>query len=125
MLLPLALLAALHAPVDSVPGKWQIKGDIMGNPLDETCTITQTGTSLGGSCTNSNGGPYEVTGEAKDGKVTFKHGGAYQGQELTITYSATFAAPMQLKGTVDVQPYGVSGEFTAAPATPAAAPTKP
>src|SRR5690349_5563949 len=91
MLLPLALLAALHAPVDSVPGKWQIKGDVMGNPLDETCTITQTGTTLGGSCTNSNGGPYEVTGEAKDGKVTFKHGGDYQGTALTIIYSGALA----------------------------------
>ena len=58
----------------------------------------------------------------KDGKVTFKHGGDYQGTALTIVYSGSLAAPAQLKGTVEVQPFGVSGTFTAAPAP---APSKP
>ena len=102
---------------------WQIKGDIMGNPLDETCTITQTGTSLGGSCTNSNGGPYEVTGEAKDGKVTFKHGGDYQGTALTITYSAKHT-PNKLEGTINVKPFDAAGTFTAEPVAVGAAPKK-
>ena len=124
MLLVLTLAAALHAApaADSLPGTWKLTGDVAGNPLVETCTIKQAGTVVTGSCTNEQGGPYEVTGDVKDGKVTFKHGGDYQGTALTIVYSGSLAAPAQLKGTVEVQPFGVSGTFTAAPAP---APAKP
>jgi hypothetical protein len=123
MLLALALAAAVHAApaVDSLPGTWKLTGDVAGNPLVETCTIKQAGTVVSGSCTNEQGGPYEVTGDVKDGKVTFKHGGDYQGTALTIIYSATLGTP-ELKGTVEVQPFGVTGTFTAAPAP---APAKP
>ncbi|AHG92714.1 hypothetical protein J421_5179 (plasmid) [Gemmatirosa kalamazoonensis] len=126
MLLALSLIAALHAdPTDSLPGKWQIKGDVAGNPLDEVCTIKQTGTILTGSCTNPNGGPYDLTGESRDGKVTFQHGGDYQGTALTIIYTGTLASK-ELKGTVDVKPFDATGTFTAAPApATAAAPAKP
>jgi hypothetical protein len=125
MLLVLTLAAALHATpatADSLPGTWKLTGDVAGNPLVETCTIKQAGAVVTGSCTNEQGGPYEVTGDVKDGKVTFKHGGDYQGTALTIVYSGTLAAPAQLKGTVEVQPFGVTGTFTAAPAP---APAKP
>jgi hypothetical protein len=124
MLPILTLLVALHiAPAaDSVAGAWQITGDIMGNPLRELCTLKQSGAVVSGSCTNEQGGRYEVSGEVKEGKLTFKHGGDYQGTALTFVYSATLAAPTappkELKGTVEVQPFGASGTFTAAPAPP-------
>ena len=125
MLLPIVLLAALHTTPavaaahsadDSLSGAWHITGDVMGNPLDETCTLKQTGATLGGSCTGQAGEKTDVSGEIKDGKVVFKHGGDYQGQALTITYTATAASATQLKGSVDVQPFGVTGSFTATPA---------
>ena len=118
MLLALTLAAALHATpaADSVPGTWKLTGDVAGNPLIETCTIKQAGAVLSGSCTNDQGGPYEVTGDVKDGKVTIKHGGDYQGTALTIIYSGTLASPKELKGTIEVQPFGATGTFTAAPA---------
>lgn len=120
MLLPLVVAAALHAApaADSLSGTWQITGDVMGNPVKETCTIQQTGTALNGSCTNDQGGPWPVTGEVKDGKVTFRHGGDYEGTALTLVYSGTLAAPKALKGTIEVQPFGASGTFTAAPPPP-------
>ena len=123
MLLPVILAAALHAAPaapapDSIPGNWQITGDVMGNPLKETCTIRQAGTALSGSCTNEQGGPWPVTGEVKDGKITFRHGGDYEGNALTMVYTVTLASPKELKGTVDVQPFGATGTFTAAPAPP-------
>ena len=127
MLLALALVSALHAaPVaaDSAAGTWKITGDIMGNPLNETCTLKQAGSALSGRCVRADDGSgTDVTGEVKEGKVTFKHGGDYPGQELTITYTGTFASPKELKGTVEVLPFNVSGTFTAAPApAPAAKP---
>jgi hypothetical protein len=120
MLLTLALLAALHAAPadDSLSGAWKITGDVAGNPLDETCTVKQTGTVLTGTCVGGVGEKLELTGEVKDGKVTFKHGGDYQGQALTITYTATSASAKALKGTVEVLPFNVSGTFSAAPAKP-------
>ena len=61
MLLPLVLLSALQAaprpaaepaaPADSLSGTGQISLDLMGNASDQTCTIEQTGASLGGSVT--------------------------------------------------------------------------
>ena len=118
MLLALALLAALHsAPaVDSLPGRWQITGDVMGNPVKTICVITQAGTTLGGNCSDDSNEPHPLTGQAKDGKVTFLYMVDYQGQPLTIVYSATFASPAQLKGTIEVKPMGATGTFTATPA---------
>lgn len=118
MLSTLALLAALHAApaaADSVAGNWQITGDVVGNPLNVRCALTQTGTKVGGVC-NMDSGKYEVTGEVKGDTITFKHGGDYQGSALTITYTGVLGKPRSMKGSVDVQPFGVSGTFTAAPA---------
>ena len=118
MLLTLALLSLLHAapPADSLAGVWRITGDVMGNPLRELCTFHQTGTALTGACTNAQGGPYPVTGIVRGDTLTFQHGGDYQGTALTIIYTATFASPTELKGSVDVEPFAVSGTFSAQPA---------
>jgi hypothetical protein len=121
MLIALALLTALHsAPADSVPGTWQITGDVAGNPVVVTCVITQSGTALKGNCSNATSAPLPLTGEVKEGKVTFQYEVDYQGQALTIVYSATFASPKELKGTIEVKPMGASGTFAAtrAPAKP-------
>jgi hypothetical protein len=117
MLLTLSLLATLATatPADSINGKWQIKGDVAGNPLNSVCDLKQSGATLSGSCTNEAGIPSIVTGEVKDGTITFKHGGDYQGTALTITYSGKLETPKQIKGTVDVAPFSVSGAFTAEP----------
>jgi hypothetical protein len=128
MLLAFTLLTALHAApqaplqADSLSGTWRISGDVMGSPLDQTCTLTQSGSTLAGSCAGQTGEKLALTGEVKDGKVVFRHKNDYQGTELTIVYTATTVSAKQLKGTIEVQPMGVSGTFTAAPAT---APTKP
>lgn len=119
MLPTLTLLAMLHlAPAaDPITGTWQIKGDVAGNPLDVVCTIKQEGEKLSGSCTGVEAGKTnEVTGEVKNGTFTFKHGGDYQGTPLTIVYSGTAASPKELKGTISVEPFSVTGEFTATPA---------
>jgi hypothetical protein len=118
MLLALALATTLNAApaVDSLPGTWQISGDVAGNPVKITCTFRQAGTVVSGNCGDDTNPPLPVTGEVKEGKVTFSYIVDYQGQPLTIVYSGTFAAPMQLKGTIEVKPMGASGTFTGAPA---------
>lgn len=130
MLLTLALLSALNAApaADSLTGSWKITGDVQGNAIDETCAITQSGAVLSGTCIGNAGEKLDLSGEVKDGKVTFSHGGTYDGQALTITFTSTASTAKELKGSVFVLPFNVSGTFSAAPAAapaPAPAPAKP
>ena len=128
MLLALTLIAALHAnPADSVGGKWHLKGDVVGNPLDLTCELAQSGDKLTGVCSSMQPGGADVpiTGEVKGDSVTFSHGGDYQGTALTIIYAAKHTAN-KLEGTINVKPFDAAGSFTAEPvaAGAAAAPKK-
>src|SRR5919112_5279592 len=77
MLLALTLVASLHAaPAASISGKGQLKGDVVGNPLNTICEIAQSGTKISGVCTNDQGGPAQpITGEVKGDSVIFEHGG--------------------------------------------------
>ena len=126
MLLSVLLAAVLHAaPSDSLSGTWQVTGDVMGNPLNEVCTLTQTGTAITGSCkavTPADALAWAVTGEVKGTSVAFSHGGDYEGTPLTIAYTGTFASTTQLKGSVEVAPFGAGGSFSATPVPAAAAP---
>ena len=114
MLLTLSLLAALNAPLaaDSVSGPWRVKGEVGGTPLNSRCTLVLAGTTISGSCAGEQGAPKAVTGDVKDGKITFQHGGDYQGQAITVIYSGTLESAA-LKGTITVKPFDVSGEFAA------------
>jgi len=123
MLLALTLIAALHAnPADSVGGKWHLKGDVVGNPLDLTCELAQSGDKLTGVCSSMQPGGADVpiTGEVKGDSVTFSHGGDYQGTALTIIYAAKHTAN-KLEGTINVKPFDAAGTFTAEPVAAAAA----
>jgi hypothetical protein len=114
MLLMLALVSALNtAPAaDSIPGTWEITGDVAGNPVNTTCVIKQAGTALSGNCSMAGANAaFPLTGEAKDGKIRFQYEIDYQGQPLTIVYSGALEAA-QLKGTIEVKPMGATGTFT-------------
>ena len=127
MLLALTLIAALHAnPGDSVSGKWHLKGDVVGNPLDVTCEIAQAGAKLTGVCSSMapGGADVPITGEVKGDSVIFSHGGDYQGTALTIVYAAKIVSPTKLDGTINVKPFDAAGTFTAEPVAAAAAPKK-
>ena len=128
MLLALTLVASLHAAAtDSISGKWQLKGDVVGNPINTVCEIAQSGTKITGVCSSmAPGGPdTPITGEVKGDSVTFSHGGDYQGTALTIVYSAKHTAN-KLEGTINVKPFDAASSFTAEPvaAGAAAAPKK-
>ena len=117
--LTLVLVSALGAApaADSVPGKWLITGDVAGNPVKTMCTISQAGTTLSGNCTNEAGAPYVLTGDVKDGKITFQYEVDYQGQTLQVVYLATLSpSPRAMKGANDVRPMNASGTFSAVPA---------
>jgi len=128
MLLALTLVASLHAaPADSLAGKWQLKGDVVGNPINTVCQFSQSGSKITGVCSSMQPGGADVpiTGEVKGDSVTFEHGGDYQGTALTIVYAAKRTGN-KLDGTINVKPFDAAGSFTAEPvaAGAAAAPKK-
>ena len=113
-ILPLLMLstASLFAQ-PAVPGFWTISGDIQGYQINETCTFTQTKDKISGPCTNNEGKTYDTTVTLTDQKVVFVHGGEYQGQVLTLTFTGTFNDKGDLTGGIYVDPMAVDGTFTA------------
>lgn len=111
----LVLLAAAVSlcAAEGVAGKWQVHQSVMGNESDMTCTFTQTGEDLAGSCDGPRG-TMKLTGKVEGKKVSWSVNSEYEGNALTITYSGTLAADGKMTGTLSVAPYGVEGEFTAA-----------
>lgn len=112
--LPLFILSttALFAQ-PTVPGSWTITGDVQGYPITETCIFTQTADKITGSCTNSDGKTYDTAVTIDGTKVVFIHGGEYEGQALTLTYTGTYNDKGDLSGAIDVKPLGYDGTFTA------------
>ncbi|WP_052200983.1 hypothetical protein [Terriglobus sp. TAA 43] len=116
------LLAQTAAPAN-VAGVWDIGGEVAGVQVVEHCTFVQADDdSLTGSC-DVQGAKWPTKGNVKGGDVTFQHAGKYNGDDYTIVYHGKLDKGA-LTGTMDVDPFGVTGSFTAAKgtATPAPAP---
>jgi hypothetical protein len=109
----LATYTALAAPPDSLTGKWTIHSSISGNESDMTCTFTRTDAKLTGSCKGDKDTP--ITGSVDGSKVTWKFDTEHDGTPLTLTYTGTLSDSEKFAGNVDVQPYGITGDFTATP----------
>ena len=114
LILPLLIFSATALSAQpAVPGSWTVTGDVQGYPVNETCVFTQTKDKISGPCTNSDGKTYDTTVTLTDQKVVFVHGGEYQGQTLTITFTGTFNNKGDLSGDIYVDPMAVDGTFTA------------
>lgn len=123
----IALLFAFAASASAagnngLAGVWKIHQSIAGNDADLICTFTVKDNVIGGSC-GSNENPSPVKGALDGKKVTWQFDTDWNGQSLTLTYTATLTDSDSFTGNVDVQPFEVSGEFSASPAD--AAPAKP
>lgn len=105
------LFAQQSQPV--VHSTWTITGDVGGYPINETCIFTQANDKLTGSCTNEQGKNYDTTGTMTGKKVVFVHGGEYQGEALTLTFTGAYTDKGELAGDIDVEPLDYQGTFTA------------
>lgn len=114
--LALALLAApALAQENAVSGTWKVTGDVVGTPVDVVCDFAQEGKKLTGSCKPAGAEkPAEAAGEVDDKKVTWTFDAQYEGQKITLTFRGTLDASSQLKGDIAVQPFNVTGTFSAA-----------
>lgn len=119
--LPLFLLlmpvVVAQAQTPSISGKWKVHQAIAGNESDSTCTFVQTGNALTGTC-GGDSGTSPITGTVDGNKVKWAMKSDYNGTALTISFSGVLASG-KITGDTTVDPFGVSGDFTAVPDTTA------
>src|SRR5579859_501487 len=106
--------SAFAAGAPSLTGQWSIHNSISGSESDQECKFVQTDNKLTGTC-KSDGEEVKITGNLDGKKVTWEYDSEYNGTPLTLTYTATLGDTDKISGNVDVQPYGVTGDFTATP----------
>ena len=124
---PLAACALLFASsafaAPSLTGQWSIHNNIAGNESDQDCKFVQTDNKLTGTCKTEEK-EVPITGSLDGSKVTWKYDSEYNGSPLTLTYTATLDDSGKIAGSVDVEPFGVTGDFTATPSKEASPSTK-
>jgi hypothetical protein len=117
---PLAISALLFASsafaATDLTGKWTVHNSIAGNENDQECMLVVTDNKITGSC-KSQDKDLPVTGTVEGNKVTWQFQSEYNGSPLTLIYKTTLDASNKFAGTVEVEPYGVTGDFAATPAT--------
>jgi hypothetical protein len=104
--------SAFAAGTPSLTGQWSIHNNIAGSESDQECKFTLKDQQLSGTCI-SDGKEAPVTGSVDGKKVTWKYSSDYNGSPLTLVYTASLDDPDKISGSVEVQPYGVTGGFTA------------
>ncbi len=107
--------SAFAAGATSLTGQWSIHNSIAGNDSDQDCKLVQQENAITGSCKSAEGKDLAVTGTVDGKKVTWKYDSDYNGTALTLTYTATLDDSDKISGSVEVEPFGVSGDFTATP----------
>src|SRR6476620_3394821 len=106
--------SAFAAGAPSLTGQWTVHQNIANNESDQECKFVQTDDKLSGSCM-SNDKDVQITGSIVGTKLTWKYDSNYNGTALTLTYTATLDDSGKIAGSVEVQPFGVTGDFTASP----------
>src|SRR5258708_36272088 len=111
--------SAFAAP--NLTGQWAIHNNIAGNENDAECQLVATDNKITGSC-KSQDKDLPVTGTVDGNKVTWQVQSDYNGSPMTLIYKATLDESNKIAGTVEVQPFGITGDFTAATSS---APSQP
>src|ERR1700676_5011114 len=99
----------------NLTGHWAIHNNIAGNENDQECELVVTDNKITGSC-KSQDKNLPVTGVVDGNKVTWQYQSDYNGSPITLIYAATVDDSKKIAGTVEVQPFGITGDFTATPA---------
>ena len=107
-------IVAVAAP--NLTGQWSVHNSIAGNESDQQCTFVQSDTKLTGACKSEEGKDLPVTGTLEGNKITWRYDSECNGSPLTLTYTATLDDSGRIAGSVEVDPFGVTGDFTATPA---------
>lgn len=105
---------AFAATLPSLTGQWAVHISVSGTEKDMVCTFVQADNKLTGSC-KSEDKTHPITGTVDGANATWTYDSEYNGTPITLTYTATLTDAPKFSGSVDVDPFGVSGDFTATP----------
>jgi hypothetical protein len=105
---------AFAAGTPNLTGQWTVHNSIAGNESDQDCKFVQTDNKLTGSCKDPEK-EVQVTGSIEKNKVTWTYQSEYNGTPLTLTYTGTLDDSSKITGSVEVSPFGITGDFTAVP----------
>lgn len=86
---------------------------VAGNENDAACTFAQTVSDLAGTCTSEQG-TVKVKGKVDGKRVTWSYDAEYNGTPLTVKFNGTLDSG-KIAGDVNVEQFGVGGDFTATP----------
>jgi hypothetical protein len=106
--------SAFAAGAPSLTGEWSIHNSIAGNESDQACKFVQTENKITGTC-KSQDKDVDITGSLDGNKITWKYDMDYNGSTLTLVYTATLDDSGKITGSVEVEPFSVTGDFTATP----------
>jgi hypothetical protein len=109
-----AATSALAAGAPNLTGQWTVHNSIAGNESDQVCTFVQTETKLTGVCKGTDK-EVQITGSIDGNKVTWKFDSDFDGAPITLTYTGALDDAGKIAGSVDVEPFAVTGDFTATP----------
>lgn len=110
------LAAAITALAADTPlsGTWKISGSVYGNAQNQTCTFKQEAEKITGTCKSDDAKTFNITGEVKDKKVSWKYDTEYNGTPLTVIFTGDLdAQSTAVSGKIKVQPFDIDGDFTA------------
>ena len=103
-------LAVLPLAAADATGRWQLKGEVAGNPILADCNFKQDAAKLAGTCKAEGMSVWNVAGEIQEKKISFHYDVDYAGSTYTLNYSGAFESDTVVKG--DIESGGASGEFT-------------
>lgn len=113
LLFSLVAAVVVMAAETSLTGVWKVDSDTAGNVSVSTLTLKQDGKTITGTLKGPDDQAVPLSGEFDGKNVTWHYKAEWSGNELNITYKGTLDANGVITGSIDVQPMGIEGSFTA------------
>jgi hypothetical protein len=115
LLATFALLSASYAfGAQNLTGLWTVHSNIVGNETDQECQLIVTDNKIAGTC-KAEDKDHQVTGMVDAKKVTWQYESDHNGSPISLIYTAILNDSGKIAGTVEVRPFGVTGDFAATP----------
>ncbi len=111
-----ALASSAALDDHSLSGTWEVHNQMAGGST-MSCTISQKGGELTGTCTTAGRPDIKIVGAVEGKKVDWVIKSEYNGSPLTMKYEGTVDQDSKITGIVTIQEFLISGDFNATRAT--------
>lgn len=112
------LLAAQADSAAKLQGDWRVQTSAAGRESTTTCSFTQQGEALSGTCLGSDKKPTPIQGKVEGKAVTWTYKTDSEAGPVTVVFKGSFSSADKLAGSILAVEFNVEGEFTAVPAKP-------